>query len=161
MLLYLLNFIKNKLFSTTGVFFLIFGVIISTFLFFNSNVILSKFGFETTTTLKSEVTRLQSELKQLKSINDNLNKDIKNIEDMYKKQLESIVTLQEEKRTIEKKVKKIVKTYTDNNTKLNKDIELKVEKTTTELTIPIAEIDQLSFNNISALNNVHSELFEF
>lgn len=160
MLTAIFSFIKSKLFSTSGVFLLIFAAIISIFIFFNSNIILSKFGFETTTTLKSELTRTQSELEQLKSINNDLNNNIKLVEDRYKKQLLAITTLQEEKIAMENKVNTIVKTYTTTKNKLNKDIKVKVQESPTDITLPIEEINQLSVNNISAINTVYSELFE-
>lgn len=160
MTLVLPDFIKNKLFSTTGIFLLIFAAIISIFLFSNSNVILSKFGFETTTTLKSELTRTQDELRQLKSINDSLVNDIKAMELKYKKQLETINTLQKEKIAVEKKLTGITKTYNTTKNKLNKDVEIKVNETPTEITIPIQEINQLSSNNIDTLNQTYSQLFE-
>lgn len=160
MITILLSFIKNKLFSSAGIFFLIFGLIIGTFLFFNSNVILSKFGFETTATLKSELTRSQADIEKLKAINEDLNKKLEDMKYKYEEQIRSITTLQKEKAAIEKKVTKTVKAYKDAQAKLNKNVEAKSQETQTELTIPIDEINQLSFNNIGALNSSYSKLFE-
>ena len=69
-------FIKDKMFKGTGLIITIFGCIFALFLFSNSNVILSKFGFETTTTLKSNLTKTQGELKTAVVVNNNLNKTL-------------------------------------------------------------------------------------
>jgi len=57
-------FFKNKVFSLSGSFILIFIAIFALFLFSNTNTILSKFGFETTTNLKAELVKSQEDLKK-------------------------------------------------------------------------------------------------
>ena len=53
------TFFGDKVMSYAGIFIGIFALIIGVFIWSNSSVILSKFGFETATNLKAEVTRLQ------------------------------------------------------------------------------------------------------
>lgn len=66
------TFFGNKVAGYAGIFIGIFALIIGVFIWSNSSVILSKFGFETATNLKAEVTRLQGELETAQRINKNL-----------------------------------------------------------------------------------------
>jgi len=161
----ILNFIKNKLFSNVGVFFLIFIGIFSIFIFFNSNIILSKFGFETTTNLKAELTRTQEELKRLQNININLNKQIEELNKNKEKETATIVKYIEKKdinkeksnfiiKKKEEKIQKIIKqiSFLENNkdNKDNKDNE----------NIEILKLqNSISEENITSLNNTFQAFF--
>jgi len=153
------TFFSEKVMSSAGIFIGIFALIIAVFIYSNSNVILSKFGFETTTNLKSEVTRLQGELQTAQKINQDLNRNMVEMQDRHKAEIKAIVDAQKEReevknRIIEIKTKKELK---DKATieKLNS----KIVVTPTEITIPIAEYDQLSANNIDSMNEVFDSLF--
>jgi len=153
------KFVKDKLFSTTGVFLLIFAAIFAVFLFSNSNVILSKFGFETTTNLKSELTRVQNELRQLQAINNGLNKTIEDLQKRNTEVEEALVKSFIEKETLREKVNDIRAKKDKKVKELNKRVEEQTTVTETTITLPIVEIDQLSAENIDSLNEVYDSLF--
>ena len=153
------KFVKDKLFSTTGIFLLIFAAIFAVFLFSNSNVILSKFGFETTTNLKSELTRVQNELRQLQAINNGLNKTIEDLQKRNTEVEEALVKSFIEKETLREKVNDIRAKKDKKVKELNKRVEEQTTVTETTITLPIVEIDQLSAENIDSLNEVYDSLF--
>lgn len=135
-------------------------LVISVFVYSNSSVILSKFGFETTTNLKAEVTRLQGELSQAKRINDKLNEDLKSQTSRHKAELEAVSGVYKER---EKTKDKIIEVKTQKELKDRDTIKKLSEKmvvTPTEITIPIAEYDQLSSNNIDSITEVYDTFFK-
>jgi len=156
----ILSFIKGKLFSNSGIFLSIFGILFILFLYSNSNVVLSKFGFETTTTLKSQLTKAQADLVTLKSVNDDLNNTIKQLNDNHARDIKAMNELQ-----VNKEISKEVITFV---TRKKKDVENKVEKslndnsiyTLTTVTLPLKEVNELSSNNINSLNETYTKLFE-
>ena len=156
MLLSIKEFIKNKVFSTTGVFFLIFAAIFSVFLFSNSNVILSKFGFETTTNLKAELTRTQEELKTLQAINNNLNKQIEELNKVKEKETNVIVEYVEKKDSTKEKTNNIIK-------KKKEKVQETVDQISTTQSTENAKIielqDKISEENIIALNEAFDTFF--
>jgi len=160
MLTALMLLIKEKLFSTAGIFLLIFAAIFAVFIFSNSNVILSKFGFETTTTLKAEVTRLDGELKTLKDINEKLNKTIADQTAVHDAKLKGVIEnfKEQEKARLTVTVIKTKKEIKDRDT--IKELEKKTVQTDTEITMPLAELNKLSESNITSLNDAYSSLFE-
>ena len=153
------TFFGEKVMSSTGIFIGIFAIIIAVFIFSNSNVILSKFGFETATNLKAEVTRLQGELRTAQRINQDLQRDMKDQEVRHKAELQAIVDASKEREKIKDKIieVKAKKEIRDKATieQLNK----KIIVSETEITIPIAEYDQLSSSNIDSLNEVFDSFF--
>lgn len=153
-------FIKTKLFSITGIFFLIFAAIFAIFIFFNSNVILSKFGFETTTTLKAEVTRLDGELKQLKETNDSLNKVIETNDRLHKIKIKNIIENFKEQEKARKTVADIKSKKEIKDRDIIKELEKKIVTTDKEITMPLEELNILSASNIDSLNETYSSLFE-
>lgn len=153
------TFFGEKVMSSTGIFIGIFAIIIAVFIFSNSNVILSKFGFETATNLKAEVTRLEGELRTAQRINQDLQRDMKDQEVRHKAELQAIVDASKEREKIKDKIieVKAKKEIRDKATieQLNK----KIIVSETEITIPIAEYDQLSSSNIDSLNEVFDSFF--
>lgn len=153
------NFFSEKVMTATGIFIGIFALILIVFIYSNTDVILSKFGFETTANMKSEVTRLQSELKQAKQINDKLNTDLSAQTTRHKAELAAVAESFKEHekvrdKIIEVKAKKEIK---DKDT-INK-LKAKMVITPTEITIPLEEYNQLSANNIDSINEVFDSFF--
>jgi hypothetical protein len=153
-------FLKEKLFSGAGIFIMIFAAIFAVFIFSNSNVILSKFGFETTTTLKAEVTRLDGELKQLKATNDELNKTIESQKTIHNKELELIKSNFKEQQAVKDKV---IEIKTKKEVK-DRDTIKKLQKETVAndetITMPTAEVNKMSLSNITSLHDTFDSLFE-
>ena len=153
------TFFNEKVMSTTGIFIGIFALIIAVFVYSNSDVILSKFGFETTANLKSEVTRLQGELKQAKEINDKLNADLAAQTTRHKAELAAVVETYKEREKVKDKIieVKTQKELKDRET-INK-LKAKMVVTPTEITIPLEEYNQLSASNIDSINEVFNSFF--
>ena len=153
------TFFNEKVMSTTGIFIGIFALIIAVFVYSNSDVILSKFGFETTANLKSEVTRLQGELKQAKEINDKLNADLAAQTTRHKAELAAVVETYKEREKVKDKIieVKTKKELKDRDT-INK-LKAKMVVTPTEITIPLEEYNQLSASNIDSINEVFNSFF--
>lgn len=77
----LLSFLKEKVFSETGVLIIPLIALLAIFAIWNSDSILTKFGFETTANLKAEVTRLKAKVDQLEEANKKLKTDLKRTEE--------------------------------------------------------------------------------
>lgn len=153
------TFFNEKILSMAGIFIGIFVLIIAIFIFSNSSVILSKFGFETTTNLKSEVTRLQGELKAAKQINDKLNSDLNIQITRHSAELTAISESFKERERTKREVNRVITEKKTKDEKLITILEDKMVITPTEITIPIEEYNQLSINNINAINDVFNSFF--
>lgn len=152
-------FVKNKMFSGTGLIITVFGLIFALFLFSNSNVILSKFGFETTTVLKGKLVETQGQLNNAVTVNQELNKTVdKVIDNSAKKEevlVESFVEREKVKDTVATiKREKIAKVKEATQT-------LDKETTVTEdvITIPTAEYNKASEANIDSIHATFDKLF--
>ena len=71
------SFLKGKVFTEAGSLLIPLLIILSIFVIWNSDSILTKFGFETTASLKSEVTRLTAQVEMLEEANKKLTTDLK------------------------------------------------------------------------------------
>ena len=71
------SFLKGKVFTEAGSLLIPLLIILSIFVIWNSDSILTKFGFETTANLKAEVTRLKAKVEQLEEANKKLATDLK------------------------------------------------------------------------------------
>lgn len=152
------TFLKSKLFSTAGLFILSFAVIIGSFIFYNSDTILDKFGFETKATLKSELSKSQKDIETAVTVNKNLNKTIDQIQEGKIKTVEVLETYSVEKAKVQKKVKTITAKRYKEIEIVQEKIEQKVVVTDTTITIPIKEANDASKLNIIALNEVFASL---
>ena len=152
-------FFKEKVFSSTGILISIFAIIFSVFLFSNSDIILSKFGFETTSTLKSNLTKAQGDIDKLIKVNEDLSKaydDLKKAHELKTKLLEEA---QKEKLKVEIDTKKIEEKHAPIQKEIKKTIKEKVKKTSTEVTYPIEELNKLSKANVDEINETFQSLF--
>lgn len=71
------SFLKGKVFTEAGSLLIPLLIILSIFVIWNSDSILTKFGFETTANLKAEVTRLTIQIETLEEANKKLATDLK------------------------------------------------------------------------------------
>lgn len=153
------TFFGDKVMSTTGIFIGIFAIIFGVFLFSNSNVILSKFGFETATNLKAEVTRLQGELETAQRVNKGLKDDLAAQETRHKAEIKAIVDAGKDREKIKDDIINI-KTKKEAKDKATiAELNKKTIVTDTTITMPIAEYDQLSSSNADSINEAYNKFF--
>lgn len=148
--------LKNKLFSIVGVIVAIVVFILLYFLLTNTTTILSKFGFETTTTLKAELIQSQNDLKRLSEVNINLNNTIDTLQKTAKKNAEAISSSTKEKQAVQVKTNTSLQKYTDKTRKFKEDLETK-PTTSAEVTL---EVDALSEANIDLITEVYNSNFQ-
>lgn len=148
--------LKNKLFSIVGVIVAIVVFILLYFLLTNTTTILSKFGFETTTTLKAELIQSQNDLKRLSEVNTNLNNTIDTLQKTAKKNAEAISSSTKEKQAVQVKTNTSLQKYTDKIRKFKEDLKTK-PTTSAEVTL---EVDALSEANIDLITEVYNSNFQ-
>lgn len=153
------TFFGDKVMSSAGIFIGIFAIIIGVFIFSNSNVILSKFGFETATTLKSEVTRLQGELETAQRVNKDLQSNLAAQETRHKAEIKALVDSAKEREKIQSDIIEAKKKKEAKDKATIEQLNKKTVVTDTTITIPIAEYDQLSASNADTINEVFDSFF--
>lgn len=152
-------FFKEKVFSMTGVFLMIFAVIIGSFLFFNSNTILEKFGFETRTSIKAELTKTQGQLTQAQDTNKELVDKIKELERVKKEHEQAIIDYETQKAKDKKTIDDILTKKKENSKKATQNLDNKTQITDTTITVPKQDYDDASRENIRAIHAVFDSLF--
>lgn len=152
-------FFKEKVFSMTGVFLMIFAVIIGSFLFFNSNTILEKFGFETRTSIKAELTKTQGQLTQAQDTNKELVDKIKELERVKKEHEQAIIDYEIQKAKDKKTIDDILTKKKENSKKATQNLDNKTQITDTTITVPKQDYDDASRENIRAIHAVFDSLF--
>ena len=104
------SFLKGKVFTEAGSLLIPLVIILSIFVIWNSDSILTKFGFETTANLKSEVSRLNAKVEQLEEANKKLAADLKLSEEKYGISVNSVTELctvkEETKHTVDSVIDK-------------------------------------------------------
>ena len=153
------TFFGDKVMSSAGIFIGIFAVIIGVFIFSNSNVILSKFGFETATNLKAEVTRLQGELQTAQRVNKDLQDNLAAQETRHKAEIKALVDSAKEREKIQNDIIEAKKKKEAKDKATIDQLNKKTVVTDTTITIPIAEYDQLSASNADTINEVFHSFF--
>lgn len=153
------TFFGDKVMSSAGIFIGIFAIIIGVFIFSNSNVILSKFGFETATNLKAEVTRLQGELETAQRVNKDLQSNLAAQETRHKAEVKALVESAKEREKIQNDIIEAKKKKEAKDKATIEQLNKKTVVTDTTITIPIAEYDQLSASNADTINEVFDSFF--
>jgi hypothetical protein len=148
----------KKSFSLTGVFISIFIIIIAIFIFSNTNVILSKFGFETTTTLKGELVRTQQELARLAELNNSLNKTILENDRIHQEEILTLESMYKEKEVVKKTVSSTIEKRKEKANPIQKKLNDKTVTTDTTITVPIEEYNKLSEQNIDSIHSAFESL---
>ncbi len=72
----IVSFLKGKVFTEAGSLIIPLVLIVALFAIWNSESILTKFGFETTSTLKAKVATLESKVSELEEANKKLTSDL-------------------------------------------------------------------------------------
>lgn len=151
--------IRQGIFTPQMIFLFILFSLLFVFLFANTNVILSRLGFETTTTLKSQLTASQGNLEKLVLTNQSNAKALK------LERAQNLVLTQQLKALGEAKEKAKEQVTVINAKKVGKAAPLMAavvqKEVVTEhtVTLPRQEIDALSEANIDQLHEVFDTLF--
>lgn len=77
----ILSFVKGKVFSEAGSLIVPLLLIVSIFVLWNGETILTKFGFETTAAMKAKVATLEAKVNTLEEANKKLTSDLKKAEE--------------------------------------------------------------------------------
>lgn len=156
------TFLKTKLFSLPVVFIGILVAIISIFLIYNSDTVLSRFGFETKTVLKAQVESLKKDLKQAESVNADLLKKLEYVEQQAKIREQALVEYYQNVNTVQKRVSSIQKTKIEKEKVIQEEIKQQqvLDENTKTVSFPIEKLNEHSSIQISTLNEVYHELFE-
>lgn len=152
-------FIKHKMFSGTGLIVTLFGLIFALFLFSNANVILSKFGFETTTVLKSELTKTKGELNNAVTVNQELNKTVDKVIDNGVKKEEALIESFTEREKVKDKVVSIKKEKAEKVKQATQVLDNETTVTEEVIKIPVNEYNQNSEANINSIHEAFNEFF--
>ena len=152
-------FLKDKVFSGTGLIVTLFTLILAVFLFSNSNVILSKLGFETTTTLKANLVKTEGALHSAVTINDGLVKTVDKVINNSIKKEEVLVESFVEREQVKQTVATVNKTKTNKVKEVVRVLEQETKITDTVITIPAAEYNKASEANIDSLHDAFDKLF--
>jgi len=153
------SFISKKVFTETGGFTIAALVVFGMLLIPNIDNIMSKLGFETEASIKAELARTQEELKQLKQINDRLVNRLDEVTKVYEDQINAILEAKSESVVVDNYVKTIKNVKNKKDKKITKQLNSKTKIKDKTIEIPIEEMDQLSANNIDAINQVYDNLF--
>ena len=159
MLSLLLGFIKNKLFTNSGVFLTFFVVLFAVFFFSNSRLIMSKLGFDSITSLSVSLAKTQDNVKQLKTINDKLIMQLDKLAESHTRDLQAIDDLQQAKVFINNAVTTVTKKKDSAEKSIVSRIERQTVYTEKTVTLPTQDIDKLSENNIANIQQLYAVLF--
>lgn len=162
MLTTFLTFFKTKILTTPVVFLAILVSILSLFLIYNSDTILTRLGFETKTNLKAQVVSLKKDLETAENVNKKLIDDLNSLEKQLKTNQETISNFYKEEKRIATKVSVIKEAKVIKEKQIEKNIEEKkiVDEENNTITLPLKEVNEHSFIQITTLNEVYNELFE-
>lgn len=149
----------TKSISTSTIFIGIFGLIFSIFLFSNTSVILSKFGFETSTELKGKLTKAHEQLKAAKLENDSYKLEVERLKKLTAENNKAISEANKETNKTVAVVDKVQKDRATKKKDATKVVDDKTVVTDTEIIIPAQEYNELSAANIDSINSTYDQLF--
>jgi hypothetical protein len=151
-------FFKEKLFNLTGIVIGIFVLIFSLFLFYNSDMIMTKLGFETKTNLRAQIVEVSGKLKAAEEDNATLRSAIATLEFEHKAQLAALQKSYDESEKARNVVEKKLAEYKTKSEGVKKVIKEKTVTTDTTITIPIAESKVLSEMNADLIHSTFDQL---
>jgi cell division protein FtsB len=126
---------------------------------YNSDTILSKFGFETTSSLKAKVAQLEQQNQQLSQANQKLKDDLDKLEKRNNDELKAMKKYYEDKMANYNKLNKVQKDLKEKNMQLVKDLEEQRNKLAETCKIDAKDYylyesktyDEVSSNNYDAI----------
>lgn len=154
----ILKFIKDKLFSPSGIVLLGFGSIIFLFLVYNGDTILSKFGFETKSSLKGDLVQAKADLKTLREVNEDLVFKIDVLEANRQVTVEILEELYNKKAQTKDTVTEVLKQRDQQEIENRKTLKAATVVTETTVTMPKVNYERASRSNIEALHNAFTLL---
>jgi cell division protein FtsB len=141
--------------------YFILGLIalLSIIVVYNSDTILSRFGFETTSSLKAKVAKLEEQNQQLAQANKQLKDDLDKLEKRKNDELKAMKKYYEDKMANYNKLNKVQKELKEKNTQLIKDLEEQRKKIAETCKLNVKEYylyeaktyDEISSNNYDAI----------
>jgi cell division protein FtsB len=141
--------------------YFILGLIalLSIIVVYNSDTILSRFGFETTSSLKAKVAKLEEQNQQLTQANKQLKDDLDKLEKRKNDELKAMKKYYEDKMANYNKLNKVQKELKEKNTQLIKDLEEQRKKLAESCKLDAKEYylyeaktyDEISSNNYEAI----------
>ena len=157
---FVLKFIKENLFSEMGSLLIVVGVIVLLFAGPVTETFLTRFGFETKSSLKADLVSTKKDLQTTLDANDSIRRELT----VTKSNLETAMKTLEENRIAREKMEQDIKNIVDiKDTKTKPQIQkLKntPKVTEKEITLDRVAVDAVSEANIDALNDVYTNLFE-
>lgn len=156
----ILNWLKGKIFSQGGLLIALLIGFILLFIIPNSDTILSKFGFETKSTLKGQVVGLTKDLGTAVATNETLVSTGKIADENHKSAITTLTNNFENREAVKAKVEKINKKADKVIKPAIDSLKMTTEITPTTITLDKLKVDEVSRANIGALNATFSELFE-
>lgn len=151
-------FIKNKLFSMTGIFVLVFVFLFGIFLLPNGETVMAKLGIETKTSLQVKLAEAQKDLKSLGDVNANLNKTIEELEKRHQVELQALKDHLQTTQIIQEETKQVTEKRKTTSKTIQQQLKQKTVETQTSLTIPKQEYNELSAQNIASLHEAFDQL---
>jgi DNA repair exonuclease SbcCD ATPase subunit len=146
--------------------YFILGVVglIALIVLYNSDTILSRFGFETTSTLKSRVTQLEEQNKLLTQTNEQLVKDIEELQKRKEEEIKAIKEHYEYKIAQYEEINKVQDKLKEENKQLAKKLEEQKKKLATSCKLDekkyylydTATYNQISTNNYNAITSYYN-----
>lgn len=153
------TFLKNKIFSVTGVLITAMVLLIGSLVWSNSDTILSKFGFETKTNLKGSLVKAQEDLKTAVDSNKRLNDELKEKERYNQQLLKELEYLENDKIAMSKEIEEIKK---GRSTKVAPKVnQFKKDTVMTDktVTVPVDLLDEISADNLQSVQEAYDRLF--
>lgn len=150
------GFFKSKFDKTSMYFLLAIGALLAVFLVINSETILTKFGFETKTALKSELVITQGNLDKAVLTNKEMSDTIEKMKKDEAVKLAAIAELHKEKEVLKGKLDSALsKTDAKIGAKM-KTLDSKTKVTADTVTIPLKESEEISNELITSLNEYYT-----
>ena len=146
--------------SATTVFLAIFGIILGSFLLFNSSTILTTLGFETTTNLKAKLAKTEEALQQAKDLNKANEKEIQRLKQINETNLQALAQANQEISEAKQTVATLQKQRSDKKKENTKTVDAGTVVTDTTITLPRQAYDALSIANIQSIQEAYQKLSE-
>lgn len=162
---------KNLIFGNlTTTFLIALFTVIGFILITNADTILTTMNFETKTTIAKKLAKAEAQLKEVGTINKNLNLKIETLEKTYQNQVKAVTDDCKDKEKIKTITTTTLVKHKAANIKTKKKLEDKLILSTSlsdpppkvnyaTITLPIQEINEMSTTNISSIHDSYNELF--
>lgn len=154
-----LSFFKKYLFNGTSLFMLAFMAFIGLFIFYNSDTILERFGFETKTTIAKQLVTSQSNLETAIDTNLKLSTTIDKIEEHSKAKDIALTNTEVSKESTKKIVTTAIKKRNDTTKKADDTLAKETTINATVITIPKQMYEEASLANITLIETTYDTLF--